>query len=437
MKYAALRCAVILALLLSGCGGTPAVSVRPLYDTDVKPATDARMEGEWISPNLDEVGKEQEIAQRWKFTRDDEHYMVELREPGTADKKDSPDKVDRYRVSLVPLGDKTFIDAELIERTTEKGTIGQDDIKQGMIAVHLLGRIWIAPDYLRVSLVDSSWVKANTPEDYRAMYGGTAVMVSPAAEVRKFFTQHADEKGMFMQPLFFCRPGTDCPMHVADDLLVREPNDPDVLQKVARILMARHQYKKATALLRHRVELQPEESDAHAELALSLANERDFKGAETELEAVSRLTTDAGDKTSVQQMICAAHFLDGSYEQAATICSADSRSAIAILFNYYSLLRLGRRKQAVAFLTKASAQFSGSAQDQILLLDAQGRIEDINNAIKSSEDKAIFFYFEGLSAIAKGDSKTAHERLKTSLEAGDDLTSLPAKVELERMEKVK
>ena len=113
--------ALALAAVLSGCA--PAVSIRPLYtDEDLKhPIVEQRVKGEWISPDLDKLGTDDEIMFKWKIAppelpgdpsgASNSAYHVAFR----AGKPD-PEKGDQaysYDVRLIATGDKLFFDAEV------------------------------------------------------------------------------------------------------------------------------------------------------------------------------------------------------------------------------------------------------------------------------------------------------------------------------------
>src|SRR5713101_4253745 len=118
MKLTLAVLASALAAFVSGC--SPAVSVRPLYtDADLKkPILEPRIEGE---------------------------------------------EVTSYNVRLVPIADKLFFDADFDEQKYEQHKIGRDAIL-GMAPAHLIGRVWVQQDFLRIALFDSDWVKDNSPE---------------------------------------------------------------------------------------------------------------------------------------------------------------------------------------------------------------------------------------------------------------------------------
>src|SRR5712692_6789095 len=128
MKLALAVLALPLAAFMAGC--SPAVSVRPLYtDADLKkPIVEPRIEGEWISPNPDKAGTDEELWIRWKIDTPQDPdqpytaYSVELR-PVKRD-RDKGEAVTHYDARLVSIEDKLFFDATVSEYAEGAGGAG-------------------------------------------------------------------------------------------------------------------------------------------------------------------------------------------------------------------------------------------------------------------------------------------------------------------------
>src|SRR5215472_9979528 len=120
--------ALTLSALLAGCA--PAVSLQPLYTPQelAKPVAEPRIEGEWISPYVEEPGKEQEEWLHWKISRVESgerwlgYYKVEYR-PGKPEPHEDP-KLTTYHVRLVSVGGKLFFDADFEEHAEGQSKIG-------------------------------------------------------------------------------------------------------------------------------------------------------------------------------------------------------------------------------------------------------------------------------------------------------------------------
>ena len=164
MKRVLAVLAVALAVLISGC--SPVASIRPLYTNDdlKKPVVEPRIEGEWVSPNSEEPEKAAagEMWVRWKITTPEKPdapcstYSAEFRlakpDPQEGDAASS------YDVRLVAIGDKLFFDAEFSKHSQDQLSIGPEDVL-GLVPAHVVGRIWVQQDFLRIALLSQTGLK--------------------------------------------------------------------------------------------------------------------------------------------------------------------------------------------------------------------------------------------------------------------------------------
>src|SRR5262245_14941620 len=271
MRFRFLVWALTLSALLAGCA--PAVSLQPLYTPQelAKPVAEPRIEGEWISPSIDEPGKEQEEWLHWKISRGAGgqwlgKYTVEFR-PGKPEPHEEP-KVTTYHVRLVSAGDKLFFDADL-EEHAEGQTLG-------LIPAHLPGRLRAQQDFLRISLLNSSWVNENKPDSFQKMVhtgsdADVAVITASTEELRTFLVRNADNAEAFPRGYFayLCRPGADCVLRAYEDMLANTPNDDDLLGSAAIFFLDRGNYARAAELRRRRLEMKPD-AGLHADLGRTL-----------------------------------------------------------------------------------------------------------------------------------------------------------------------
>ncbi len=88
-------------------------------------------------------------------------YHVEFRpckpDPGKGD------QLYRYDVRLIDMGDKLFFDAEFDEAVEGPVKTGSDDVP-GLVGGHIVGRIWVHSDYLRLAFLDPTWMRDNAPD---------------------------------------------------------------------------------------------------------------------------------------------------------------------------------------------------------------------------------------------------------------------------------
>ncbi len=141
---------LIAALAAVLCGCAPAVSVRPLYtDDDLKhPIVEPRIEGEWVSLDLDKVGTDDEIMFKLKIApperpgeptmASDSAYHVELRF-GKPDPRERRPGLQLWR-ALDPRGRQAFFDADFVEVAEGPVKTGSDDVP-GLVAGRVIGRV--------------------------------------------------------------------------------------------------------------------------------------------------------------------------------------------------------------------------------------------------------------------------------------------------------
>lgn len=457
MKRVLAVLAVALAVLISGC--SPVASIRPLYTNDdlKKPVVEPRIEGEWVSPNSEEPEKAAagEMWVRWKITtpeKPDAPYSTYSAEFRLA--KPDPqegDAASSYDVRLVAIGDKLFFDAEFSKHSQGQLSIGPEDVL-GLVPAHVVGRIWVQQDFLRIALLKPDWVEENWAGGFHifmsSKYGEDSIVITGTTqELRDFLARNADNPKALAEVVYLCRPGTDCGPHAAEDALTRAPDDDDVLEGASKFFFARGNYARAVGLRQQLMELHSGNFERRTELGEALLFNRDFAGARRELAAaqklalgdppaaVDSLTNYAGSGYAhASEDIVWSYFLEGDYAEVVSSAKRyrpdkDHLSATPILLSYFSLLRLGRREAAESLLKEEIARFRGSAEEHILLLDAQRRL---SGSFRNDGPRDTFF--RGLREIAAGGPSWARGLLSNSTSVKNDrVVALAAKIELERL----
>jgi len=458
MKLVPVVFALALAAFVSGC--SPAVSIRPLYTEDdlKKPIIEPRIEGGWISPDLDKAGTDGELSLKWKIDppkRTGLSYSVEVR-AAKPDPREG-EEVTSYNVRLVPIEDKIFFDADFEEQKQGQHKLNRGDIA-GLVPAHLIGRVWVQQDFLRIALFDSKWVKDNFPETFRESVDAPDVDISvitgSTGELRKFVLKNGENEKALSYVFYLCRPGTDCPVRAAEDALGRTPDDDDLLDDAASLFLKRGNYARAAALRRHDADLDSRIAISHARLAEALLFNREFVGARREFAVAQKITLGESPTAKGAQQkddlesayadavegIVWSYFLEGANAEAVNAAKQyrlpkDHASVNPILLSYFSLLRLGRRAEAESLLKEETARLTGPAEELILLLDAQGKVtEGFPYVDSNSESLRRYSFFSGLHDIATGHQDTATRQLGLAAAGGSDsVIALAARIELERL----
>jgi tetratricopeptide (TPR) repeat protein len=238
---------------------------------------------------------------------------------------------------------------------------------------------------------------------------------------------------------YLCRPGANCDAQIVADSLARQPDDHSVIEQAGFYFLRKRDNDRTVALFRHCVEVcQPDSGffDPHAYLAYALLFKRDFAGARSEFTLSHKLNPD----DPLDGILAITYFLEGNYAEASKLLAA-ARSAKApdspqeILLAYVCLVRLGRARQAEALLADRMEKFSGSEDEQLVLLRAVGRIKDFTPHWTTDELNQADAVLYAMVRLAKGDTDSARQALETTLQRGDKALPgfLGATIEMERL----
>jgi len=444
--FLALLCSVV-----SGC--TTVLSLNPLYKNakEEKPYLDPRIEGEWILDNFEDVDQNAveskppckvKIAQKEK---NDDSYAVEFACPDSDDgpRDESNYETRRYDLRLVKLGTATFFDAQFQElKSKEKHFVVRDVMDSGIVPAHLLGEVWAQQDFVRFSPMSSEWIDKNWPEEHLTkandgrVFGATVdVLTNPTDSLRAGIAHNAESAEAFGLPMYLCRPGADCDKMAIEDELARAPNNKDVLVSGGAFYAKRGDATKAVALQRRVVAGETDENEKKAaefDLGSYLLLAKEFGAAREELASAK----EPNSAPSREELVVRSYFLDGNYEAVVKAAKsepsdANLRSADSILLKYFALYRIGKRKDAEAYLREQAATFIGPAKEHLYLLEAMGRVSDNWDG----RDLKRSAYYKALENIRKGEIETAKVQLENllTMRPKNDLISMAAEVELKRL----
>jgi Flp pilus assembly protein TadD len=308
-----------------------------------------------------------------------------------------------------------------------------------MIPVHLVGRLWTQPDFLRLTRLDANWAKQNVPEESLDASSGSLIFTGSTQQLRSVMVQHADDSAAMTPAWYLCRPAADCGPRVVNAELRDRPDNTNVLEGAGWFFVGRGDYEKALALFRRYADLEPTDASSREQVGFVRLFQRDFPEARKEFAAAGKL--DAKEQ-SPDVLIGITHFLEGNYAEAHKIfarlqATPDSDwSVTLIVLDYASQARLGRSKQAEAFLSQQMARFVGSEDDELLLLRATGRIKDFSPHFTDEDLENGEGVLYALVRATKGDREAARHALQETVNrvARNNPFLLGAKIELERLD---
>jgi tetratricopeptide (TPR) repeat protein len=435
-----------LLTILTGCAAV--VSVHPLASPAdrEKPMLDPRLNGEWIGATPessdDEFGKP-ESSCRIKISKPEAptaEYKLEFPNPDTASSPTTCDSHVRYDFHLVPIGGTLFFDATFDDLKDPKTHRDSSDVAvYGAAPGHLLGQLWIQPDFVRVGLLNPDWLRDNWPKDSMEQtslgdYTDVTALTNTTAELRDIFLRNANEATAFAPAFYLCRAGTDCTARAFEDQLTRTPDDPDTLKNAVDFYAGRGEYVRALGLLRQKIKHHPDPAEVQYELGRMLLLDRDFVGARQAL--ASAKEPSSGALPSIADLIVRSYFLQGDYQgtiKAAKTLKppAEKVSADPIVLGYFALLRLGRSKDAAVYLQEQTNAFVGPADDHLQLLQLAQRVGSFESP--SDKDRAIFY--AALRDIRDGKIDEAKSRLGILVAKlpKNDFYYCAGKIELERL----
>jgi len=446
---------------MAGCTSPP-VSVRPLYTAAEwqRPTVEPRIEGEWISPPFGLEDDDQDAWITWKIT------AVEMQERGgyyqveVGPAKPTPDwngQPMTYELRLVSIGDSVFFDAQHA-LSSKEGDLGP----LGLVPLHWVGRLWVEEGFLRILLLDGDWVDENLPDTFRVpsndrgQKDGQPIITATTEELRNMLQSNAHDQKAFTPTKFttyLCRRGTDCGVRAVEDMLARAPNDEEIFATAGRFFLKRGSYARAVAMQRRAMDAtDAKNSKWHADLGDLLLLNREFEAARREFAIADEVGGAPGGQPAdpahvhavAREGIVWSYFLEGRFADASRAAASGqgtltSVSVNSILLGYMSLLRIGNRAAAESWLKEQTASFTGSPEEQILLLSVLGRVkgtccpEKPPNVTDLDRAKSLT---AAAAAIADGDpKKLAPGLLEAALENApkDSLVALAARIEVENL----
>jgi hypothetical protein len=172
-------------LVLAGC--EPQHSLYPLYKDD-DTAADDRLIGIWQPVGADGLDKEQ----RWTFVHSKQNKSYDVTLGAVGQKGGFVAKV-----RLVGLGNYTFVDCSGdFERINPGGDL-IELMPYPALPTHMIGRVWLDKDSLRLHFLKDEWVKnqaqAGTLTLAHLDMDGDPLLSATTDELRKFMLGHADD----------------------------------------------------------------------------------------------------------------------------------------------------------------------------------------------------------------------------------------------------
>ncbi len=161
MRQVRMMSGLLLATLLCGCA-PPALSIHSLIKDPRERVSEPRIEGEWeiLSEDYELSGLQLHVK-----ANADGGYDVEFH---LRDNNDERPMVTEYAVDLVRLDSHLFFDVLFRNHSSPNNELIYD-LPPGVAPLHLIGRVSVEPEFLRIALLDPEWVRSNLPENASAI----------------------------------------------------------------------------------------------------------------------------------------------------------------------------------------------------------------------------------------------------------------------------
>ncbi len=190
---------IALLLLLNGCA--PVDSFFPLYLPEDS-AFDNRLIGNWQPVVTDADSSEKDS--RWFITKSKEEKFYDFKWGAVGAKGGFVAKV-----RLVQLASNLFIDFEGDDGAIDSAEKSDSIVPFPIISTHMLGRVWLEKDTLRIQFLSDDWVKkqvkAGTFSLAHVDQKGGSIVTAQTEELRKFMQAHADDTDALSEKYEFVR----------------------------------------------------------------------------------------------------------------------------------------------------------------------------------------------------------------------------------------
>lgn len=173
-----------LALLLSVAGcHEPTPSLHPLIRED-DAVFEPGLVGQWCEESEDLVCDDDAI---WTFEKDGERtYSLTIKELD-----DDGDETWVFKIRLARIEERHYLDAMLAEQYVRGKKVDTDF----MLPVHMLGRIEVEPDAVRIRMLESDWVRRALKEGdlelaHEKLQNGDVLITAKPEELREFLRRY-------------------------------------------------------------------------------------------------------------------------------------------------------------------------------------------------------------------------------------------------------
>jgi len=425
-------------LLLSGCG--PEFSLNPLFEEkDV--VFEQALVGTWITSEATSGQVNEGITYTFAALRDNAYEVIF---PGD-------DEVSTYRseVHLVRLGNFLFLDADPPKADPDEEKQNKAPKPFPQIGVHLIGRIWIEKDFVRIALLDGAWVR-DIAEDRKlsvgfASVGGDTVLTGSTEELKKLALEYAGDTKAFSEEIDLCRPSfpaSDCATAIFRQKLAT--NNPETWDSLGQEYSNVGQDEEALAAFRKAAQLDPsggnEFHNYHYNIGRALLKRLQYEQAREEFLDAHRLRPT--DSTPDGQ-IGFSYFAEAKFQDAVRAFQTDPWDVSCLaegdcpargrvggqnnltIFATLALRHLGRQEEARKKLDaytgqeKAFAAYRKHAEWEALLLSYEAgkttESELIGKAETTAQKTEAYFYV-GYEYFLKGDKQNAREYFQKTVD---------------------
>jgi tetratricopeptide (TPR) repeat protein len=387
-----------IAALLSGC--IPVACLFPLYTASDR-AFEPGLLGLWR--DCDDPPEEGWLIVE---TKEDGGYKF-----GFSEVEEGREITLELDARLVRMEQYLFVDVRL----TRIQGFDTDDLL-GQVSTHLVGRVFLEADTLRMHFLDDDWVRSDLPEQY--WIGASEVVVTASTpELRQIALAHAENDAAFNVDSEVCRTNLDAELVFLREVLAKSPSDEDRAIGLFWADLQRGRSDAALALAREHVRLRPTAGSAHERAGIAWLLNDDRKRALQEFEEAVRLEPKSPTANFYRGLM---DFLERRYSEAEASLGAanelDPDRASTMCFLALTRQQLGKTSEAEAVLHELVQLRRSPAASLAEYLLGETTDDEVLAQVHDTGNRCAALFYLGYGALLRGESPRARELLQRSLQ---------------------